>query len=104
MLSEHPLKAEPTSKLGPTLKLYQVAWVPAQSSFQYIQGWSSRYLPGALVKCLTIFMVGNLFIYFEIIRYYHYPPCSSLCLLALITTNCPEEPDYSCSTPSPLGS
>lgn len=49
ILSKHPLKAVPTSKLGSTLKLDQVSWGPIQSSLEYFQGWTFQNIPGALV-------------------------------------------------------
>lgn len=59
ILSKQPLKAGPTSKLGPALKLDEVARAPVQSIFEYVQGWTFLNLTGALVQCLTIFMVGK---------------------------------------------
>lgn len=49
ILSKHPLKAVPTSKLGSTLKLDQVSRGPIQSSLEYFQGWTFQNILGAPV-------------------------------------------------------
>lgn len=59
ILSKHPLKAVPTSKLGSTLQLDQVSWGPIQSSLEYFQGWTFQNISGALIRCLAIFMAGK---------------------------------------------
>lgn len=95
ILPKHPLKAGPTSKLSPALKLDQVAWGPIPSRFVYFQGWTLQNLPTVLVQCLTIFMAGkiNTVVFYHThvaacvcwLSFYHHKPTGRSWLLLLYT-------------------